>query len=159
MCSLIICRARRCTLSSWASEVVDEPIKTRGAYSRSGRTNPLYIVSRCLGLSIGAARRRRCRRLLARRATDRMWLLNIRWVSKVTPRQTENFLSYLPAQSTGDRLWRRSVRRSELLRYSETTCTCRFLHSKNRIRKYGQYLSHTQLKPFYRSFFPKSFFY
>ena len=84
--SLIICRARRCTLSSWASEVVDEPIQTRGAYSRSGRTNPLYMISRCLGLSIGAARRRRCRRLLARRATDRMWLLNVRWVSKVTPR-------------------------------------------------------------------------
>ena len=86
VCSLIICRARRCTLSSWASEVVDEPIQTRGAYSRSGRTNPFYMVSRCLGLSIGAARRRRCRRLLARRATDRMWLLNVRWLSKVTPR-------------------------------------------------------------------------
>ena len=86
VCSLIICRARRCTLSSWASEVIDEPIQTRGAYSRSGRTNPLYMVSLCLGLSIGAARRRRCRRLLARRATDRMWLLNVRWVSKVTPR-------------------------------------------------------------------------
>ena len=86
VCSRIICRARCYTLSSWASEVVDEPIQTRGAYSRSGRTNPLYMVSQCLGLSIGAARRRRCRRLLARRATDRMWLLNVRWVSKVTPR-------------------------------------------------------------------------
>ena len=69
--SLIMCRARRCTLSSWASEVVDETIQTRGAYSRSGRTNPLYMISRCLGLSIGAAQRRRCRRLLARMATDR----------------------------------------------------------------------------------------
>ena len=27
--SLIICRARRCILSSWASEVVDEPIQER----------------------------------------------------------------------------------------------------------------------------------
>ena len=36
VCSLIICRAGRCILFSWASEVVDEPIQMRGAYSRSG---------------------------------------------------------------------------------------------------------------------------
>ena len=49
VCSLMMCRARRCTMSSGASEVTDEPIQTRWACSGKGRTKPLYMVPGVLG--------------------------------------------------------------------------------------------------------------
>ena len=68
-------------------------LHTRGLYSMSGRTKPLYVVSRPGMSRMADALRRKLIRWAARTATERRCWPKLNVLSKVTPRSLSEFAS------------------------------------------------------------------